>query len=69
MIRREASRAVLTLAVFFVVLPAALAIVQPPGSAAFVVSVATVGIGIVFSTLVLLLIVLSRRQSHKKGGP
>ncbi len=66
-IRPDAYRAVLTIAVFFVLLPAVLALFQPPGSAGFVISVATVGIGLVFSTVVLILIVLSRRQLHEKG--
>jgi hypothetical protein len=62
MIRPDASRAVLTVAMFFVIVPGLLVLVEPAGSAAFVISVATLGIGIIFSTVAILLILTSRRH-------
>ena len=56
MIRPEAYRAVLTVALIFVILPSLLLFGERPGTAPFLITVAALMIGAVFVVLVLFII-------------
>lgn len=63
--RREGYRGVLTIALFFVVAPGALLLYgERPGTASYVVTVAALGVGVVFTLLVLAVILWSRRAGR-----
>jgi hypothetical protein len=62
----RAQRAVLTVALVFVILPSLLLIGQRPGTASFVITVATVMLGATFSVLVVLAVVVSARRAGKE---
>lgn len=68
MIKPEAYRAVLTFALLFVIAPAILLLVEPRHSAAFMISVATLLIGVIFTALVFTLIFGSVRHSQPPAG-
>lgn len=59
--RPDGYRAVLTVAIFFIVLPGALLLAgEPRATAPFVVTVGALAVGVVFTSLVLAVILLSR---------
>jgi hypothetical protein len=62
----RAQRAVLTVALVFVILPSLLLIGQRPGTASFVITVATVVLGATFTALVVLTVVLSAQRTSKE---
>ena len=64
----EAYRPVLTFALLFVIAPGVLLLVEPRQSAAFMISVATLLIGVVFTALVLVVIFSSIRHSKSPSG-
>jgi hypothetical protein len=56
MIRPEAYRMVLTVAMFFVILPGLLLLGGHPGTAAFTIAAAALAVGVAFTLLVALII-------------
>ncbi|HEY0615999.1 MAG TPA: hypothetical protein VGD15_05980 [Kribbella sp.] len=62
----RAQRAVLTMSLVFVILPCLLLVGQRPGSASFVITVATILLGAMCSALVVLTVALSARKTSKE---
>ena len=69
MIRPEAYRAALTVALTFTFLPGLLLLGQRPGTAPFIVTVAALVVGFGFTVLVILLIRLSTRRTADQPDP
>ncbi|HEX3815616.1 MAG TPA: hypothetical protein VHX59_22495 [Mycobacteriales bacterium] len=67
MIRPEALRAVLTVALSFLFLPGLLLFGERPGTAQFVVTVAALAVGAIFTVLVIVIILFS--TEGKDRGP
>lgn len=69
MIAPEAYRAVLTVALMFVFLPGLLLLGQRPGSAGFLITVATLIVGLAFTLIAVAAIKFSASRTPRESDP
>ncbi|HVX45356.1 MAG TPA: hypothetical protein VHC49_15805 [Mycobacteriales bacterium] len=67
MIAPEAYRAVLTVALMFVFLPALLLLGERPGTAGFVMTVATLAVGVAFTLIAVVAIKFSANRTPRES--